>query len=36
MKPFKFKAKPILKNVIVKWYGEIYLKILKEKPIKFI
>jgi len=37
MKPFKSKSKPILKNiVVVSWYGEITLKILKEKPIKSI
>jgi hypothetical protein len=29
-------SKPILKNVVVNWYGEIMLKILKEKPIKSI
>jgi len=26
----------MLKNIVVNWYGEIILKILKEKPIKFI
>jgi hypothetical protein len=31
---FKTRSKPILKNVVVGWYGEIILKILKEKPIK--
>ncbi len=31
MKPFKTSSKPILKNVIVSWYGEITLKILKVK-----
>ncbi len=36
MKPFKTMSKPILKNVVVSWYGEITLKILKEKPIKSI
>jgi hypothetical protein len=36
MKPFKTSSKPILKNVIINWYGEITLKILKQKPIKFI
>jgi hypothetical protein len=37
MKPFKSKSKPILKNiVVVSWYGEIILKILKEKLIKSI
>jgi hypothetical protein len=37
MKPFKSKSKPMLKNiVVVNWYGEITLKILKEKPIKSI
>jgi hypothetical protein len=30
MKPFKTKSKPILKNVAIKWYGEIILKILKK------
>jgi hypothetical protein len=29
-------SKPILKNVVISWYGEITLKILKEKPIKSI
>ncbi len=36
MKPFKTRPKPILKNVVVNWYGEIILKILKEKLIKSI
>ncbi len=36
MKPFKTRSKPMLKNIVVNWYGEIILKILKEKPIKFI
>ncbi len=34
MKPFKTSSKPILKNVIVSWYGEITLKILKKKTHK--
>jgi hypothetical protein len=29
-------SKFVLKNVVVRWYGEITLKILKEKPIKSI
>jgi hypothetical protein len=29
-------VKPILKNVVDNWYGEITLKILKEKPINSI
>jgi hypothetical protein len=36
MKPLKTRSKPILKNVVVSWYGQITLKILKGKPIKFI
>jgi hypothetical protein len=36
MKPFKIKSKPILKKIIVSWYGEFFLKFWKEKPIKFI
>ncbi len=36
MKPLKTRSKPILKNVVVNQYGEIALKILKEKFIKFI
>jgi hypothetical protein len=36
MKSLKTKSKPILKNVAVSWYGNIILKILKEKPIKSI
>jgi Holliday junction resolvase-like predicted endonuclease len=36
LKSLKTRSKPILKNVVVRWYGEITLKILKEKPIKFI
>jgi hypothetical protein len=36
MKPLKTESKPILKNVVVSWYGKITLKILKEKPIKSI
>jgi len=36
MKPLKTMSKLILKNVVVSWYGEITLKILKEKPIKSI
>jgi len=36
MKPFKTRSKLVLKNVVVRWYGEITLKILKEKPIKSI
>jgi hypothetical protein len=34
MKPFKTRSKLVLKNVVVRRYGEITLKILKEKPIK--
>jgi hypothetical protein len=26
----------MLKNIIIFWYGEIILKIVKEKPIKYI
>jgi hypothetical protein len=33
MKLLRTKSKPILKNVVIKWYGEIIFKILKEKPI---
>jgi hypothetical protein len=29
MKPFKTRSKLILKNVVIKWYGESTLKILK-------
>jgi hypothetical protein len=36
MKPFKIRSKPILKKVVISRYGEIILKILKEKPIKSI
>jgi hypothetical protein len=36
MKPFKTRSKPMLKNIVVNWYGEIILKILKEKLIKSI
>jgi uncharacterized membrane protein YqhA len=36
IKPLKTKSKPILKNVSISWYGEIILKILKEKLIKSI
>jgi hypothetical protein len=36
MKPFKTKSKLMLKNIVVNWYGEITLKILKEKFIKSI
>ncbi len=36
MKTLKTRSKPILENVVVSWYGEIILKILKEKPIKSI
>jgi hypothetical protein len=36
MKPFKIKSKLMLKNIVVNWYGEIILKILKEKIIKSI
>jgi hypothetical protein len=36
MKLLKTMSKLILKNVVVSWYGEITLKILKEKPIKSI
>ncbi len=36
MKPFKTRSKPMLKNIVANWYGEIGLKILKEKPIKSI
>jgi hypothetical protein len=32
MKPFKTRSKPMLKNIAASWYGEIDLKILKEKP----
>jgi hypothetical protein len=34
MKPFKTRSKPILKNIVVQKYGEINLKILKEKTHK--
>jgi hypothetical protein len=34
MKPFKTRSKHMLKNIVASWYGEISLKILKEKPIK--
>jgi len=34
MKPFKTRSKPMLKNIVASWHGEIGLKILKEKPIK--
>jgi hypothetical protein len=36
MKPFKTTSKPMLKNIVISSYGEIDLKILKEKPIKSI
>jgi hypothetical protein len=36
MKPLKTRSKLMLKNAVVSWYGEITLKILKEKPIKSI
>jgi len=36
MKPFKTRSKPMLKHIIVSWYGEITLKNLKNKPIKSI
>jgi len=36
MKPFKTKLKPMLKHILVSWYGEITLKVLKEKPISSI
>jgi hypothetical protein len=36
MKPLITRSKWILKNVAISWYGEITLKILKEKPIKSI
>jgi hypothetical protein len=36
MKPFKTRSKPMLKNIVVNWYGEIILKILREKFIKSI
>jgi hypothetical protein len=36
MKPFKTRSKPMLKNIVTSWYGEINLKIIKEKPIKSI
>jgi len=36
MKPPKTRWKPILRNVVVNWYGEFTLQILKEKPIKSI
>jgi hypothetical protein len=36
MKPLKTRSKLVLKNVVLRRYGEITLKILKEKPIKSI
>jgi len=36
MKPLITRSKPILKNVVVSWYDEITLKILKEKFINSI
>jgi hypothetical protein len=36
MKNLKTGRKPILKNVVVSWYGEITLEILNKKPIKSI
>jgi hypothetical protein len=33
MKPLKTKSKPILKNVVINWCGEINFKILKKKLI---
>jgi len=36
MKPFKTRSKHMLKNIVASWYGEISLKILKEKRIKSI
>jgi hypothetical protein len=36
MKLLKIRLKPIMKNVVVNEYGEITLKILKEKPSKSI
>jgi hypothetical protein len=36
MQLLKTKSKPILKNVVISWYGEINLKILKEKPMNSI
>jgi hypothetical protein len=36
MKPFKTRSKPMLKNIVANWNGEISLKILKKEPIKSI
>ncbi len=36
MQPFKTSSKPILKTVVVSWYGEITLKNPKKNPIKSI
>jgi hypothetical protein len=36
MEPFQTRSKLMLKNIVVNWYGEITLKILKEKLIKSI
>jgi hypothetical protein len=36
MKPFEIRSKLILKNVVINWYGEITLKILKKNFIKSI
>ncbi len=30
---FRISLKPILKNVVVSWYGEITLKIIKKNPL---
>jgi hypothetical protein len=35
MKAFKTRSKFVLKNVVVRWYGEITLKVLKGKTHKF-
>jgi len=34
MKPFNTRSKPMLKNIVTSWYGEINLKILEEKSIR--
>ncbi len=36
LKSLKTRSKPILNFFVARWYGEITLKILKEKPIKSI
>jgi hypothetical protein len=36
MKPFKTRPKLMLKNIVTSRYGQIDLKILKEKPINSI